>query len=63
MLQAACPRTWPDSAGGWRQVRGAHQAEQEIGAQFQAFANTGLALDHVNAHQHYHMHPFCWTGS
>jgi chitin disaccharide deacetylase len=34
------------------------QAEQEIRAQFQAFADTGLTLDHANAHQHYHMHPF-----
>ena len=29
----------------------------EIGAQFEAFRATGLALDHVNAHQHMHLHP------
>lgn len=29
----------------------------EIRAQFAAFAATGLALDHVNAHKHFHMHP------
>ena len=34
------------------------QAENEIRAQFEAFAATGLALDHANAHQHFHMHPF-----
>ena len=46
---------------GWRLAVSAaarRQAEQEIRAQFQAFARTGLALDHANAHQHYHMHPF-----
>jgi hopanoid biosynthesis associated protein HpnK len=29
----------------------------EITAQFQAFAATGLTLDHVNAHKHFHLHP------
>ncbi len=29
----------------------------EIRAQFEAFHATGLALDHVNAHQHMHLHP------
>jgi chitin disaccharide deacetylase len=29
----------------------------EIEAQFAAFAATGLPLDHVNAHNHMHMHP------
>ena len=29
----------------------------EITAQFQAFADTGLPLDHVNAHKHFHLHP------
>ncbi len=33
------------------------QIEAEIRAQFQAFAATGLALDHVNAHNHFHLHP------
>ncbi|TAL12802.1 MAG: ChbG/HpnK family deacetylase [Nitrospirae bacterium] len=33
------------------------QLEAEIRAQFQAFHNTGLSLDHVNAHNHMHLHP------
>jgi hopanoid biosynthesis associated protein HpnK len=33
------------------------QAEAEITAQFEKFRRTGLPLDHVNAHQHFHMHP------
>lgn len=33
------------------------QLEAEIRAQFAAFRETGLPLDHVNAHNHYHMHP------
>jgi hopanoid biosynthesis associated protein HpnK len=33
------------------------QAAAEIEAQFEAFRRTGLALDHVNAHQHFHLHP------
>lgn len=33
------------------------QIAAEIEAQFQAFAATGLALDHVDAHKHYHLHP------
>lgn len=33
------------------------QLEAEIRAQFEAFRTTGLALDHVNAHRHMHLHP------
>jgi chitin disaccharide deacetylase len=33
------------------------QLAQEIRAQFQAFAATGLTLDHVNTHKHFHLHP------
>jgi hopanoid biosynthesis associated protein HpnK len=33
------------------------QLRAEIEAQFAAFAATGLALDHVNAHKHFHLHP------
>ena len=33
------------------------QLKREIAAQFAAFARTGLPLDHVNAHKHFHMHP------
>jgi hopanoid biosynthesis associated protein HpnK len=36
-------------------VRG--QIAAEIEAQFAAFRATGLALDHVNAHHHFHVHP------
>lgn len=34
-----------------RQMRG------EIEAQFEAYRATGLLLDHVNMHQHFHLHP------
>jgi hopanoid biosynthesis associated protein HpnK len=30
---------------------------REVRAQFEAFAATGLPLDHVNAHKHMHIHP------
>jgi chitin disaccharide deacetylase len=33
------------------------QVAAEIEAQLAAFARTGLALDHVNTHKHYHLHP------
>lgn len=33
------------------------QMRAEVGAQFAAFAATGLKLDHVNAHKHFHLHP------
>jgi chitin disaccharide deacetylase len=33
------------------------QLEAEIRAQYEAFRKTGLALDHVNAHNHMHLHP------
>lgn len=33
------------------------QLRAEIRAQFSAFQATDLVLDHVNAHQHYHLHP------
>ena len=33
------------------------QLAAEIGAQFAAFAATGLPLDHANAHKHMHLHP------
>jgi hopanoid biosynthesis associated protein HpnK len=37
--------------------RARRQLEAEIRAQFAAFARTGLSLDHVNAHKHFHLHP------
>ena len=33
------------------------QVAAEIEAQFAAFSATGLPLDHVNAHKHFHLHP------
>ena len=33
------------------------QLALEIRAQFEAFAATGLPLDHVNTHKHFHLHP------
>ena len=33
------------------------QLAREIRAQFEAFARTGLALDHANTHKHIHLHP------
>jgi hopanoid biosynthesis associated protein HpnK len=33
------------------------QLAAEIEAQFRAFKATGLPLDHVNAHHHFHLHP------
>jgi hopanoid biosynthesis associated protein HpnK len=37
------------------------QLALEIRAQFEAFAATGLPLDHVNAHKHFHLHPTVLT--
>jgi hopanoid biosynthesis associated protein HpnK len=33
------------------------QADAEIDAQFERFAGTGLPMDHINGHWHFHMHP------
>jgi hopanoid biosynthesis associated protein HpnK len=33
------------------------ELEAEVRAQLAAFARTGLALDHVNVHKHFHLHP------
>lgn len=33
------------------------QLETEIRAQFETYAATGLPMDHVNAHKHFHLHP------
>jgi hopanoid biosynthesis associated protein HpnK len=33
------------------------QLKAEIRAQFTSFAATGLVLDHVNVHKHFHLHP------
>jgi hopanoid biosynthesis associated protein HpnK len=42
---------WCASARMRRQLRA------EIRAQFTVFARSGLRLDHVNTHKHFHMHP------
>jgi len=42
----------------YRVGRGAlWQMAQEIAAQLAAFRDTGLTLDHINAHRHFHVHP------
>tara|TARA_Y100001936_G_scaffold253969_1_gene322866 strand:- start:7053 stop:7814 length:762 start_codon:yes stop_codon:yes gene_type:complete len=37
--------------------RARSELRAEIRAQFEAFQKTGLMLDHVNAHNHMHLHP------
>jgi len=37
--------------------RARRELAEEIRAQFEAFRATGLVLDHVNAHNHMHLHP------
>jgi len=39
----------------WPGIR--RQLKAEIRAQFEAFRKTGLALDHVDSHNHLHLHP------
>ena len=38
-------------------TRARRQLKNEIRAQFEAFKKTGFKLDHVNAHNHMHLHP------
>ncbi|MEC7875795.1 MAG: hopanoid biosynthesis-associated protein HpnK, partial [Pseudomonadota bacterium] len=38
-------------------IKAREQLKKEIRAQFEAFKETGLRLDHVNAHNHMHLHP------
>jgi hopanoid biosynthesis associated protein HpnK len=38
-------------------LKARRQLEAEVRAQFQAFQKTGLPLDHVNSHHHFHLHP------
>ena len=38
-------------------LKARRQLEAEVRAQFQAFRKTGLPLDHVNSHHHFHLHP------
>ena len=37
--------------------RARRQLAAEIRAQFEAFSRTGLRLDHLSAHKHFHLHP------
>jgi len=37
--------------------RARRQVAAEINAQFAAFRDSGLTLDHCNAHKHFHLHP------
>ena len=41
----------------FRQLLRPRALRREVAAQFRAFAASGLALDHANAHKHMHMHP------
>ncbi|MGC8666588.1 MAG: hopanoid biosynthesis-associated protein HpnK [Chthonomonadales bacterium] len=36
------------------------EAAKEIATQFERFADTGVPFDHVNGHQHLHLHPVIW---
>ena len=38
-------------------IKARRQLKREIRAQFEAYKKTGLKLDHVNAHNHMHLHP------
>ena len=44
-----------------RSARARRQARAECEAQMDAFLGTGLALDHINAHHHFHLHPTVLT--
>jgi hopanoid biosynthesis associated protein HpnK len=46
-----------DSVRFYSHPRVREQVGAEIRAQFDAFARTGLPLDHVNAHKHFQLHP------
>ena len=69
MLPASAIPDLVDASGNFRcdMVRSAtnmffrpsvrRQLAHEIEAQFDAFKATGLRLDHVNTHKHFHLHP------
>jgi hopanoid biosynthesis associated protein HpnK len=46
-----------DAVRAFASARIQRQIAAEIRAQFHAFRATGLELDHVNAHKHFHLHP------
>lgn len=45
------------AVGMFFKPRARRQLAAEIRAQFEAYARTGLPLDHVNTHKHFHLHP------
>ena len=45
------------AAGMFFRPKVRRQLTHEIEAQFEAFRATGLRLDHVNTHKHFHLHP------
>lgn len=69
MVKHEEPPTWADKSGymddkmvvksirAFALPRVRRQIEAEIRAQFAAFAASGLMLDHVNLHKHFHLHP------
>ncbi len=69
LLPAAAVRRLVDSHGNFRSdmarlgaaiffsPRARAELQAEMTAQFEAFRNTGLQLDHCNAHKHFHLHP------
>ncbi|HYE31719.1 MAG TPA: hopanoid biosynthesis-associated protein HpnK [Methylomirabilota bacterium] len=44
----------------WASSEARRQIAQELRAQFELFRKTGLNLDHVNGHLHFHLHPAVW---
>jgi hopanoid biosynthesis associated protein HpnK len=54
-LFAANPAALGLGIAGSRAAR--RELAAEITAQFAAFSDSGLTLDHCNAHQHFHLHP------
>ena len=44
-------------AGIFMVPRMRRQVAAEVTAQFERYAATGLALDHIDAHRHFHLHP------
>jgi hopanoid biosynthesis associated protein HpnK len=69
VLPPGCISRLVDSSGAFRcdmaamgalfatSAEARRQLAAEIAAQFEAFRATGLALDHCDAHKHYHLHP------
>ena len=55
---ASSGATWPACAVDiFFKPSARRQLLAEVNAQFERFAATGLKLDHVNTHKHFHLHP------